>query len=275
LAPIPRTPAGQVALALVVLVCGCALRAAPPSGTPERHVTARSVRGHPIEVFSCGDGPGGVLVIGGTHGDERGSAALVRELTARLRCAPDGGRLTLVPALNPDGLRLAERPNARGVDLNRNLPTSTWAARAAHGPQPISEPESRALYELLLRVRPAFTLSLHEGNEPLVDWDGPADDAARALGACTGLEVRRIGAMPGSLGSLLGVDWGWPLVTLELPREASSVPAETVWAWYGDCLLAAIGPLPGTTGARQAVAPQPHPDRGSRPAWRRRARALW
>jgi murein peptide amidase A len=164
----------------------------------------------------------------------------VRELAVRIRC-PAQGMLTIVPALNPDGLGMAERTNARGVDLNRNMPTHNWAPRPAHGPEPMSEPESRALYDLLLSVRPSFTVSVHEASEPLVDWDGPADDPARALGACTGLAAQRIGAMPGSLGSLLGVDWGWPLVTLELPREASRMSAEALWATYGDCLLVAIG----------------------------------
>jgi murein peptide amidase A len=224
---------------LLASVCGCALRAAP-GVTPQWQIMAHSIRGYPIDVVRCGTGMGGVLVIGGTHGDETGSASLVRELAVRLECATHGA-ITVVPALNPDGLGIAERSNALGVDLNRNLPTQNWTARPAHGPEPLSEPESRALYDVLLRVRPAFTISVHEASVALVDWDGPADDAARALGACTGLEARRIGAMPGSLGSLLGIDWGWPLVTLELPREASRMSGEALWATYGDCLLSAIG----------------------------------
>lgn len=234
---IPRAPV----VALLALLCGCALRpTSRPDVAPERQVVAHSVRGQPIEVVRCGTEPGGVLVVGGTHGDELGAAALVRELARRLRC-PARGTVTVVTTLNPDGVDLAERANALGVDLNRNMPTSNWTARAAHGPEPLSEPESRALYDVLLRVRPSFTLSVHEGGEALVDWDGPADEAAQALGACTGLYAERIGSMPGSLGSLLGVDWGWPLVTLELPRSASRLPVDEVWATYGDCLLRAIG----------------------------------
>lgn len=263
---------------LVALTCGCALRAAPPSAVPHSRIEAHSVQGDPIEVFSCGPGFGGVLVVGGTHGDERGSARLVRELTPRLRCPPDGGALTILPALNPDGLGTAARTNARGVDLNRNLPTRNWYPFPAHGARPISEPESQALYQVLWRVRPGVTISVHEGDEPLVDWDGPATDAARALGACTGLEVRRIGARPGSLGSLVGVDWGQPIVTVELPRAASRMSSEALWAAYGRCLLAAVELGPevapdtplarvGSTGRRQACP--------TRPAWRRCARARW
>ncbi len=228
-------------MVLLLLASGCVCARRPGGAiVPQWQVASHSVEGRPIDVLSCGTGLGGILVVGGTHGDELGSAALVRELALRLRC-PAQRALTIVPALNPDGLGMAERTNARGVDLNRNMPTYNWAAWPSHGPEPMSEPESRALYDLLLRVRPSFTLSVHEAGAALVDWDGPADGAARALGACTGLVVQRIGAMPGSLGSLLGVDWGWPLVTLELPRDASRMSGEALWAIYGDCLLGAVG----------------------------------
>ena len=268
---------GFALAACAVIVCGCALRPASTDRVPRRNVAARSVRGDPIEVFTCGQGSGGVLVVGGMHGDERGSAALVRELTTRVRCPPADRALTILPALNPDGLDMAARANARGVDLNRNLPTRNWIPRPVYGLQPMSEPESRALYDVLRRVQPAVTISVHEGNTPLVDYDGPAADAAHALGACTGLEVRRLGARPGSLGSLVGVDWGRPLVTLELPRRASSLPVEALWASYGHCLLNAVTRLPDAADTRLArTSPSPQ-RRGCRPGrgGRRCGRARW
>jgi hypothetical protein len=128
-----RGTAGLAACA-ALLVAGCGLRLAPSPGTaPWRDVAARSVLGDPIEVFRCGQEGGGVLVVGGVHGDERGGAALVRELTIRLACPDGGGALTIVPVLNPDGLYVAARANARGVDLNRNLPTYSWVPAPAHG----------------------------------------------------------------------------------------------------------------------------------------------
>lgn len=202
-------------------------------------VLAYSVRAQPIDVVSCGPGPGGVLVLGGVHGDERGSAQLVRTLADGLRCGA-GETVTVVAALNPDGLYAATRGNARGVDLNRNMAAWSWTPRPAHGCQPLSEPESRALDALLRRVRPVLTISVHEADVPLVDWDGPAGEAAAAIAACTGLPLQRIGARAGSLGSLVGNDWGWPLVTIELPRATSRLPADAVWERWGHCLLAAI-----------------------------------
>jgi protein MpaA len=227
------------------------------------------VRGDPIEVFRCGQEPGGLLVVGGMHGDERGGAALVRELTIRLACPDGGGALTIVPVLNPDGLYEAARANAHGVDLNRNLPAHNWVPGPSHGGWPMSEPESRALYDVLVRANPAFVINVHEGTEPLVDWDGPAADAAQGLGTCTGLEVRRIGTRPGSLGSLVGVDWGRPLVTLELPRAASSLPVETLWATYGHCLLEAVRRAPDAAGGDGAPARR---SRSSRCPFHRNAR---
>ncbi|MCW5890631.1 MAG: DUF2817 domain-containing protein [bacterium] len=220
------------------LLAGCALRQ-PPAAAPDLRTAAYSVGGQPIDVFACGRGPGGVLVLGGVHGDERGSAQLVRTLAERLRC-PHDEPIMIVPTLNPDGIEAATRSNARGVDLNRNMAARSWTPRPVHGPEPLSEPESRALDDLLRAVRPVLTISVHEGDAALVDWDGPPSRAASMLAACTGLPLQRIGARPGSLGALLGADWGWPLVTIELPRTTSQLPAETAWDYYGHCLLEAI-----------------------------------
>jgi protein MpaA len=221
------------------LLAGCASHRPAPELAPQRFDYARSVGGQSIEVFACGRGEGGVLVLGGVHGDERGSALLVRTLAERLDCA-EHATLTVVPALNPDGLQAGTRTNARGVDLNRNMPARSWTPAWVHGDQPLSEPESGALDALLRHVRPALTISVHEANVPLVDWDGPAGEAAGAIAVCMDLPLGRIGARPGSLGALLGEDWGWPLVTIELPRAASAMDADALWDRYGDCLLEAI-----------------------------------
>lgn len=232
-----RFAAAVVAGAAVL--SGCALRAGPPPAAPERIVAAYSVRGHAVDVVRCGRGPGGVVVLGGVHGDERGSALLVRMLAESLRCPADA-IVTIVPGLNPDGLEVATRSNARGVDLNRNMPAWSWTPDASHGDEPLSEPESRALDDMLRQVRPVLIVSVHEADVPLVDWDGPASEPAAAIAACIGLPLQRIGPRPGSLGSLVGIDWGWPLVTIELPRATSQWPAETVWERYGSCLRDAI-----------------------------------
>jgi protein MpaA len=68
--------------------------------------------------------------------------------------------------LNPDGVARHTRQNAHQVDLNRSFP---WHWRPLGrpgdqqypGPRPLSEPESRAAYRLILRLRPIVTVWLH------------------------------------------------------------------------------------------------------------------
>jgi protein MpaA len=60
------------------------------------------------------------------------------------------------------------------------------------------------------------------------------------MSAYTDLPVKRIGSLPGSLGSYAGITLGKPIVTLELPATASQMDDEELWDRYGDVLLAAI-----------------------------------
>jgi hypothetical protein len=125
-----------------------------------------------------------LLITAGIHGPEYVGCALALDLLARARGWPPldqlrvRAELWVIPCLNPDGYarvwqrtgqgRMAElRPNARGVDLNRNFPLpagrrrlalpgagSTQAGAATYvGTAPLSEPETAALAELAGRCR--------------------------------------------------------------------------------------------------------------------------
>jgi hypothetical protein len=125
-----------------------------------------------------------VLVSAGIHGPEYVSTAVVLALIERVDADPGLIRLRrraelwAIPCLNPDGYArvweragrggLSElRPNARGVDLNRNFPLpSGWRRRALPGagssrpgaatyvgPGPLSEPETAALARLMAEKR--------------------------------------------------------------------------------------------------------------------------
>jgi hypothetical protein len=77
---------------------------------------------------------------------------------------PPGLDLWLVDNLNPDENAAGMRQNAHAVDLNRNFP---WAWRRRNGiydsgPRPLSEPESRIAYHLILRVRPPISIWFHQ-----------------------------------------------------------------------------------------------------------------
>ncbi len=208
---------------------------------------ARSVKGLPImarEVLSQHEGVASVnepaarvLVIGGIHGDELTSSAVVfrwLEWIEQNEARPY--QWQIVPILNPDGLlaKPATRVNANGVDLNRNFPTPNWekeapkywAAKTANDPRrfpgkaPISEPESRWLHNEIKRFKPDVIVSIH-APFGVLDFDGPVDPPHK-LGA---LILMPVGIYPGSLGNYGGVHKGVPVVTIELPH-ALDMPNE-------------------------------------------------
>lgn len=113
-----------------------------------------------------------VLVVGCIHGNEPAGIAIAHALM-RVR-PPRGVALWIVPDLNPDGVAADTRQNANGVDLNRNFPTR-WQAQSgafASGPRPLSEPESRLAYRLILRVRPAVSIWFHQHANLVDDSSG-------------------------------------------------------------------------------------------------------
>lgn len=158
-----------------------------------------SLQGRAIDAFFVGSGPLVVAVIGGLHtGTELASAEVVEALVGSFRLDRPASEVTLVfvPVVNPDGLELDLRVNARGVDLNRNWPSADWSEFAVHsgeevfaGTSPLSEPETAALFWFLNDLQPAMTLSFH-GYAGLVDDNGAgsAPSLAEAYAAAAGYE---------------------------------------------------------------------------------------
>ncbi len=178
-----------------------------------------------------------VLLMGGIHGDELTSVSVVfRWLEWMSTPAAQHFEWSVVPVVNPDGLLAtkAKRVNANGVDLNRNFPTPNWqqdaprywAARTKSDPRrfpghaPLSEPESRWVYDEMARFRPDVIISVH-APFGVLDFDGPAQPPRR-FGR---LLLNRVGVYPGSLGNYSGVHKNVPVITIELPN-AQKMPAE-------------------------------------------------
>ena len=141
-------------------------------------------------VYRFGGGALPVLLIGGIHGGYEWNTVMlayqmIDRLTTQPGDVPAGFALYIVPSANPDGLfavtgsdgrfavgdvlddTASGRLNANGVDLNRNWgcnwrPTAQWSGRTVSaGTQPFSEPETRALRDLITAVKPHAVVMWH------------------------------------------------------------------------------------------------------------------
>ncbi len=187
-----------------------------------------SLDGVPLTVFLPDSGSVEIVVLASIHGDEPETTVVVSEA---LRCLPQGDlRAAVILCGNPDGLLRGTRGNSRGVDLNRNFPTSNWSPDAVHyksrandardialspGAQPASEPETTALIALLERLNPRAIVSLHSALA-CVDDAGASHLGRRLAELCALPFLTEIGyPTPGSMGTWAG-EQGLNLVTLEL-----------------------------------------------------------
>ena len=217
--------AGAAALAALLL-------ALPASARQHRLLIGRSVEGRRIDAVELGDRHGSkrLLVVGCIHGNECAGMAILRALE-RLP-TPAGLNLWVIENLNPDGYAAGSRQNADGVDLNRNFP---WAWRPLSGiydsgPRPLSEPESRIAYHLILRVRPRISIWFHQ-HERVVDESGGDIAVERRFAALVGLPLRRLPREPGS-----AVGWenhrlpGTTAFVVELPAGSLSAVAAAGYA---------------------------------------------
>jgi protein MpaA len=185
------------ALALVAV----SLTVSGAAGAGARHtLLGRSVQGRAVKAVELGDprAKRKVLVVGCIHGNECAGVAIVRRLERM--AAPSGIDLWLVESLNPDGSAADARANAHGVDLNRNFPTD-WRPLGGlydSGPRPLSEPEARIAYRLILRLRPAVTIWFHQ-HMSLVDGSGGNAALERRFAQLVGLPFVTLPRYPGSV----------------------------------------------------------------------------
>ena len=191
----------------------------------------RSVLGAPLEAYGPRSGPVDVLLMAAMHGDESDTTVVLSE--ALRRVSPGDMHNPVLLCVNPDGTQRGTRCNARGVDLNRNLPSANWAGGTVRyrghgetaqeielspGTEPASEPETLALLEVIERLQPRNIVSLHA---PLACIEDPAGGKlAQWAAAKTGLPmVPSVGyPTPGSFGSWCS-DNGIGILTWELPPE--------------------------------------------------------
>jgi protein MpaA len=204
-----------------------ALVAASPAATVHTVDLGDSVRGRDVVAVEIvgADPDTAALVVGCIHGNEPAGIAVARALT-HVR-PPAGVALWIVPDLNPDGVAADTRQNAHGVDLNRNFPTR-WRPQTgvfASGPYPLSEPESRIAYGLILRIRPSVSIWFHQ-HADLVDDSSGNVRLEQRFAAIAGLPLQPLPRYGGS-----AVTWesarfpGTSPFVVELPAGTPSAAA--------------------------------------------------
>jgi murein peptide amidase A len=221
-----RTRLAERANVAAALLSATQLLLVAPSVRGDKAVLlGRSVDGRPIIAREVGDPDGTrILVVGCIHGNEPAGIAVARRLT---RLSPPNIDLWIVPDLNPDGTAAGTRDNAHGVDLNRNFPFRWRPRRGVYesGPRPLSEPEARIAYRLILRLRPDVSIWFHQ-HLTLVWGSGGNAALERRFARISGLPYRRLPALNGS-----AIDWqnhrlpGTTAFAAELPAGPASPSA--------------------------------------------------
>jgi murein peptide amidase A len=206
------------------------------------------------------------LIMCGVHGDEITPVKFCWDMIREMKNnhSFEDKLVVVAPLVAPDSF-FKDRPtrtNGRGVDVNRNFPTSDWRSHAHQrwsqnlgkdvrkypGPHPASEQETIFQMNLILRYRPNKIISVH-APLTLLDYDGPslkaeAGQSARALleqmsNKASGYKVSNYPIFPGSLGNWAGKEKHIPTYTLELPNTN---PQETdkFWSIFKDAMVYAV-----------------------------------
>jgi protein MpaA len=210
---------------------------APPER--EQLVIGHTVLGRPIDAirftapsYAKQHRPA-AIVFGGIHGDEAASVLQAERLAEELIERPPGRATWIIPCLNVDGVLAGTKNNARDVDLNRHFAAKNWSPVTGKpgyfpGAAPETEPEVRALVELIASTGATRLIALH-ATYRCINWDGTGRALAEEMAALApGYPVEAdLGyPTPGSFGAKYGLDLDLEVVTVEVPYLT---PDEQAW----------------------------------------------
>ena len=192
-----------------------------PDIPPEvkKYPIGKSAGGLEINVCEVGSGPGKVLFLAGTHGNEAGTVKLAHCLVDWLgRKQKEFGNCSfyVIPCLNPDGYGRARknpnyfgggkigRFNGNGADLNRNFPVpsfkseSFWyrgknyeeSEKVYCGPSGGSEPETQTLIKFIREKGIKIIFSFHNvGSDVISNSDLFAKEVAKVYSEYSGFRL--------------------------------------------------------------------------------------
>ncbi len=225
------------------------------------HTLARSIEDRVVEYAQFGQGDLQALVVAPLAGDESDGGEIIERLANHLAHFPrslTNTTVTIVRDPNPDGRFRHTAGNARGVLLDQNFATRHWRRtptgdRWLSGREPESEPETRALVELLADLKPHRILVLgSERRPPSLHYAGPADDLAEQFAQSAHVRPAALdsGDAAGSLAAYSGLDRD--IATLVF-RVTSRSSAEQNWLHYKRALLTFLNePAPPTDAQDEA-----------------------
>ena len=171
-----------------------------------------------------------ILVFSLVHGDEPESAVVANMWMDRLMRIEPRSHWRIVPVVNPDGYAVNSRLNSKGVDLNRNFPTTDWDSvaldawdkkakkdpRRYPGVSSASESETKCALSHIESFKPDFVIAIHTPYG-LLDFDGPKNlNLPKSF-----LPWISLGHFPGSLGRYMWADRSVPVLTIELTGKDS------------------------------------------------------
>jgi hypothetical protein len=217
-----------------------------------RQVIGTSFEGRPITSYHFGHGPQTVIFVGGIHGGYEWNTIMlayqaIDYFLANPSAVPQHVSLVIIPSANPDGLfgvtgkegrfdvgdlafdTTTGRFNGRGVDLNRNWdcswsPSALWRDQTVSGGEsPFSEPESQALRDYFLELRPSIVIFWHSSADGIYGAGCPelfqlTRELAGVYGAASGYPVADQFThyeISGDAGDWLSTQ-GIPSITVEL-----------------------------------------------------------
>jgi len=217
-------------------------------------VIGSSSQGRSIVANYFGSGATTYLFTGAIHGNELSSKytmdRFIADIEANPSKIPSGVRLVVVPSVNPDGVAMASRNNARGINLNRNFPTTNWVSDIAvlggtelgvGGASAASEPETQALMGLTNQLNPRLVVTHHSQGRLVNTNDvGVAVSASQEYTRLTGYKLVPSGDTTSTFGfEMSGTyeDWlyekGIPAILIELDTNTGNHYAKNsaaMWA---------------------------------------------
>ena len=189
-------------LTFVLTFVACLMSSRTSFAEPRSSDIGTSHNGVPLTLYELGSGAKHVLLVGGQHGGPEANTveladALLDYFDNNPAELPSDIELDILPIANPDGLADGSRQFASGVDPNCNWGGGDWSSdgfdsnavfrNGLGGPEPFSEPETRALANWVLAHQPAFVVDYHSaGGFMFGGHDGVSGDLSSIYAEASG-----------------------------------------------------------------------------------------